>query len=37
MAYVAFNAAGAIFIYWLVRVPKKEKSSVATKTTPYEK
>jgi ABC-type multidrug transport system permease subunit len=27
-AYIAFNVAGAIFFYWLVRVPKNSKKKV---------
>jgi ABC-type multidrug transport system permease subunit len=28
--YIAFNIAGAVFIYWLARVPKGKKASGAT-------
>jgi ABC-type multidrug transport system permease subunit len=28
--YIAFNIAGAEFIYWLVRVPKGKRASGAT-------
>ncbi|KAJ5698388.1 ABC transporter CDR4 [Penicillium macrosclerotiorum] len=29
-AYIAFNIAGAVFIYWLARVPKGKRASGAT-------